>query len=1123
MSKITLSLFLAALAAFPVFGQQDVSGTIEGTVLDPSQGAVANAKVTLTNTDRNQVVRETTTNASGVFSAPVIPIGNYTLKVEASGFKTNTISGVVLNVHDDLKFNVTLEVGQINESITVTDQPTKVELSSIAIQNTISGAQVSQLPLASRNYEQLVALMPGVSSNATDELFVGVSSPSGLSAAIPFSVNGNRTSGNNWTVDGADNVDRGSNLTLMTFPSIDSISQFKVQRSMYSADTGRAGGGQISVVTKSGSAQFHGDLYEFFRNDVLAANNWINNANRVNVVDGKAKVPPLRWNDFGGTVGGPIAFTHSQYKAPKTFFFFSEEARRIITYTTFQPTLPTSGMAAGNFPTAVCLTDSSPCTSTSTTIAPSLINPVAAQYVRDIYAKIPLNDASTTVSIFPQRNIYNSNQQIVRLDHTFNDKASLWFKFENDSIPTTEPGGLFTGSTIPGGAVTNTNSPGRAWVVHYLQTVKPTLLNEAGFNFTHSAIHSTPVGLTALANSPDINVPLPYSNPEGVIPTITLTGGTSIAGFGPYNEFNRNWAWYDTVNWQLGKHSLKLGIQFNRYNKTENAGSGQGSFAFTNTGAPTGTSSFTQSFANFLLGNVSSFTQPSADITPDIWTWQTEAFVQDDYRFSPRLTLSLGLRWSYFGQPTESNGLLSNFDPSSYDPSAAPAIDRASGNIVASSVTLPYTNGIIVSGKNSPFGSKIAQDDWNNLGPRIGIAWDPLGDGKTSVRAGYGIFYDATNMGLYESTIFRNPPFVQSVTYSNAPFDNIASGTPPGTVSTVFARGTQLPNRTPYMQDWTLSLQRQLPMGVVLEATYSGSKGTHLIGIVDINQAFPGVALAAGLHANNTNTIFTTTDDPRINAVRPYLGYNAINTIQSAFDSNYHSLQTNVRRQFRQAGEVSFAFTWSKYLTDSGSDSGNAPQNSYNWHEGEYGPSPLDRKFVASADYLYTIPAFSNSHGPAAYILKDWQINGILSLYSGQPFTVTTSSLDPAGLGLLGNSAASSRPDMVCDPNANAPHNTAQWFTTSCFAPTPQGAVRPGNAGRGVVRGPGFANWDFALLKKLPVGEKYNFELRGEALNILNHANPNGFGSTNNTSSLFGQITSFRAPRRIQLALKFVF
>ncbi len=1120
MRKIKLTLLLAALAAIPVLGQ-DISGTIEGTVLDKSQGAVANAKVTVTNVDRGQAVRQITTNADGIFSAPLIPIGNYSLKVEATGFKASVVSGIVLNVKDDLKFNVTLEVGAVTESIEVKDESTKVELSSVAVATTITGQQISQLPLGTRNYEQLVALMPGVTSSTTDELFMGVSSPSGLSATVPYSVNGNRSSGNNWTVDGADNVDRGSNLTLMIFPSVESIAEFKVQRSLYSADTGRAGGGQISVVTKSGTSSFHGDVYEYFRNDALAANNWINNANKVNLVNGVAKVPPLRWNDFGGTIGGPVMMHKpSSSRAPKTFFFFSEEAHRIITYTTLAPVLPTSGMIGGNFLTPVCLTNNSPCTTTSTTIAPSLINPISAEYVKDIFAKLTLNPTSTTAGLFPERNLYNSNQQIVRADHSFNDRMSVWFKFENDSIPTIEPGGLFTGSAIPNGATTNTNSPGRAYVFHYLQTLKPTLFNEAGFNYNNSAIHATPVGLTATANSPDINVPLPYANPEGVIPTVGISGGSSIVGYGPYNEFNKNYAGFDTLSWQLGRHSLKFGVNINRYNKTENAASGQGSFSFAGT-APTGTTAFSQAFANFLLGNVSSFTQPSVDLTPDIWTWQSEAFAQDDYRLSPRLTVSLGVRWSFFGQPTESNGYLSNFDPAVYSPAAAAKIDSTTGNIIASSITQPYTNGIIIAGKNSPFGGKIAPDNWSNFAPRLGIAWDPFGKGKTSIRTGYGIFYDATNMGLYETTIFRNPPFVQSVTYSNAPFDKISTGAVPGTVSTVFAKGTQLPNNIPYMQDWSFSVEQQLPAGVVLDMTYAGSKGTHLIGIVDINQAVPGVALAAGLHTANGNTIFTTTDDPRINAVRPYLGYNAINTIQSAFDSNYHSLQTNVRKQFRTAGLLSFSFTWSKNLTDAASDSGSAPQSSYNWHEGEYGPATLDRQKVANINYVYTIPV--KAHGPLAILVKDWQLNGIMSFYSGSPFTVTTSSLDAAGLGLIGNSASSARPDMICDPNANAPHTILQWYNTACFAATPQGAVRPGNAGRGVVRGPGYENWDANVSKSFSFKERTKLTFRADALNLFNHPNPNGFGSTNITSSLFGQITTFRAPRRVQLALKLEF
>ena len=1130
MTHLRRTLLLAVLAAICVFAQ-DISGTIEGTVLDQSKGVVAKAKVTVTNVDRNQILRQLTTDSNGIFTAPLIPIGNYSIKVEASGFKTVVLSGIVLNVNDDLKLNVPLQVGLVTESVDVHEEATKVELSSVANSSIVSGLQVRELPLITRNYEQLVALSPGVTANATDELYIGNSAPAGTAATLPFSVNGNRNSANNWTVDGADNVDRGSNLTLMTFPSVDSIAEFKVERSQYSADTGRAGGAQITVVTKSGGREFHGDLYEFNRNDALSANNWINNADSVNVVNGVAKVPALRWNDFGGTVGGPInvkglnkALNHGTQSA--TFFFFSEEARRIITYTNFQPTVPTTGMLTGTFPTPVCLTNISPCTTTATTIAPSLINPISAEYIKDIFAKFPLSAVSTTAGVFPERNLFDSNQQILRLDHTFNDKSSIWFKFENDSLPTTEPGGLFTGSTIPNGATTNTNSPGRAYVLHYLLTVRPTILNEVGFSYTNSAIHTTPVGLTAIANSPDIQVPEPFANPEGVVPTVAITSGSSIVGYGPYNEYNRNFTWFDTVSWQLGRHTVKFGLNTNRYNKTENAASGQGSFSFSNTGAPAGTASFTQAFANFLLGNVASFTQPSMDVTPNLWAWQTEAFAQDDYRLSPRLTLSAGVRWSYFGQPTNAGGsslAISNFDPALYSAANAAKIDPASGNIIAGSATLPYTNGIIVAGKNSPFGSQIAPNQWHDFAPRVGLAWDPVGNGKTSIRTGYGIYYDSGLFGTYEQSIFQNPPFVQSVTYSNASFSNISAGTPPGTVSTVYARGTQLPNLIPYVQHFSMTIQRQLPLDALLEVGYAGSKGTHLLGIVDIDQAYPGAALSAGLHVANGNTVFTTTDDPRINAIRPYLGYNAINTIESAFDSNYNSLQTSLSKRFGQTGLVSFAFTYSKNLTDNGSDRSNAPQSSYNWHEGEYGPATLDREKVVTANYVYMIPILRNAKNPVAYVVKGWQVSGVLSFYSGSPFTVTTSGVDPAGLGLLGNSASSSRPDMICDPNANAPYTVAEWFNTACFTPTPQGQIRPGNAGRGVVRGPGFENWDGSLAKTFSMKERFKLQLRAEAMNLTNHPNPNGFGSTNITSSLFGTITTFRAARRMQLGLKMEF
>ena len=298
-------------------------------------------------------------------------------------------------------------------------------------------------------------------------------------------------------------------------------------------------------------------------------------------------------------------------------------------------------------------------------------------------------------------------------------------------------------------------------------------------------------------------------------------------------------------------------------------------------------------------------------------------------------------------------------------------------------------------------------------------------------------------------------------------------------------------------------------------------------------QAPPGAALAAGLHAANGNTVFTSADDPRINAVRPYLGFNAINTIETAFDSNYSALQVMVQKNFGAAGLLAAAYTWSKNLTDNASDRSNAPQNSYNWHEGEYGPATLDRTQVLTLNYVYNLPFFKDNHGALGSALGGWELSGIASFYTGSPFTVTTSNVDPAGLGLLGSSAASSRPDIVCSPNANAPQQYTgftgagrpTWFTTSCYQAVPQGAVRPGNTGRGTLRGPGFGNLDIALMKNFGLArhEAVKLQLRGEAYNALNLVNPNGFASTNITSTSFGEISTFREARVIQIGAKLMF
>ncbi len=1180
----SLSILAACLATGAL--AQDVSGTLEGTVLDQSGSAVPNAKISITNTDRNQVVRTVTTDATGSYSAPLIPIGNYSLKVEAAGFKANEVTGIILNVNDDLKFNIKLEVGAITETVEVKESAVQVELSSPAAANTIEGEQVRELTLGTRNYEQLMVLVPGVVSNATDDLYIGNSLPSGSAATIPYSVNGMRSSANNWTVDGADNVDRGSNLTLGTFPSVDAISQFKVERSLYTADTGRAGGASINVVTKGGSSQFHGGVYEFFRNDALNSNLWSNNANKVNLFDSAnpqnncgtnftstcyAKQSPYRWNDFGFTIGGPVYFGKYNKDHNKTFFFYSQEWHYINNYTTFNPTLPTTGMLTGNMVQPVCITQITggaivcPTGSAPVTQIPAnLINANSAAYIKDIFGKLPLingNTTAATTSVFaPVKNIFNARQEMGRIDQVFSEKFQLWGRFTVDDIPTTEAGGLFGQSSVPNMAITKTNSPGRGVVVHAVNMINPRILNDASFNFTQSAILTVPIGLTAKTNSPDINPKEPFANPEGVVPSVTITSGSSANGAGPYTDYNRNYAFRDNVTWIKGRHTLALGYTFNRYQKTENANSGQGSFAFSTQGLVSGTTNFQQSWANFLLGNVSTFTQPSQDVTPNVWAWQHEAWAQDDFKVMPRLSLSFGVRWSFFGQPIDQNGEMTNFDPALYSPAAAPKIDPTTGNVIPGTANW-QTNGIIIGGKNSPFGDKIAPNVYKNFAPRVGLAWDPIGDAKTSIRAGYGVYYDSSLFGTYEQNIFVNPPFVASVNYANASFTDVTQGTAgisplsPQATSVLALDATQLPALIPYSQQWSLNVQRKLPGDAVIEVGYFGSKGTHLLGAYDQNEAYPGAALAAGLH-NTTGTganapgttAITASEENRINFVKPYQGFNGIRGLATAFDSNYHSLQITMTKRLRGAGQFGFVYSYSKTLTDNASDRSNAPQNSYNWHEGEYQLASWNRTQVFTANYYYTLPFFRHTRGFKNATMGGWELSGLISTYTGQPISVTGTGLnsalasvgnvDPAGLGIVAvsSSPASARPDLVCNPAANAARTYGSgllpsvvnggpsWFNIACYQAVPNGVVRPGDAARYSVIGPGYFNWDASILKNFNLSKegRWRAQLGAEASNVLNWVNPSGVTSST-SSTQFGQVTSFRAARRMTLRLKINF
>jgi outer membrane receptor protein involved in Fe transport len=1117
--SITVFLSLFGLLGLNVLAQT-VTGTIVGTVTDPSGSPIANASVTVTNT-ATQELQKVTTDNGGHYTATLLPIGRYDVAVEAKGFKREVKAGIVLNVNDKLTVDLAMQIGNPTELVNVEAAPVQVQLQQGGEQSTtINGTEVRELALITRNWQQLISIQPGVTQASVDQLYVGNTLPSGTAATIPFSINGTRNSQSEYLVDGGDIMDRGSDQTLVNTPSIDSIAEFKVMRTGYSADIGRAAGGVVTVVTKSGTNDFHGDLFEFVRNNDFAANNFENNATGINVVNGQAQVAPLHYNNFGWTLGGPVWIPKVYNGKNKTFFFFSQEFRRYITYSSGAAVEPTQAETKGIFPNPVCIRyTGSTCAATSNTIG--AIDPVAQQYIRDIYSRVTLPTGSNTLnSLF--RNQYYFEQELYKLDQSFGDKLRISARYLRDQIPTIEPQGLFSlGETLPNVGNTSTNSPGRNWAVRATSSFTPTWLNEIGWDFTYGAIISNPIGLINSTYSPDIKTNLPFPVTLTEVPNLSFASGTALVGFGPYRDYNRNHNIFDNVTKILGNHTVRFGMSYNHYEKSENAASGnQGTFTFTPASVPAGATQFQQAFANFLLGNVATFTQVSEDITPDIKAQQFEFYLQDDWRVTSKLTLNVGARYSNFRQPVDNRNELTNFDPALYNRAAAPAF-TASG-LLAAGTPYPYLNGIIANGSSSPFGRGVSSQDNSNIGPRFGFAWDPHGDGKTAIRGGYGIFFDATLYGIYEQNIFANPPYLQSATILNTTLDNPAGGTATVSNSPVALHATPSKFQTPYTQSWSLEVQRQLTPTTLVNVAYVGNKGTHLFGEIDLNQVYPGLAYTSGVIGPNAT--ITSANTPLLNPLRPYPGYNAINAIEPWFNSNYNSLQVYGKKQLTGDSVFTASYTWSHNNTDNQTDRSTAAQNTYNFNAGEYGPAQYDRRQVFVASIVYTLPFFRDQKGFTGKVLGGWEASAIANYYTGLPYTVTTSGVDPAGLGILGASASSLRPNVVagCQPN-EGPQTRLEWFNTACFAPVPAGVHIPGNAGRGIIRGPGYEGWNISASKNLIFHERFRFQLRGEAENAFNQTNPSTFGSLSTTSTLFGVVTGYRDPRIIQLGAKFYF
>ena len=866
------SMLFVAAAAFT-----QTSASLVGSVKDPTGATVANADITVANTERG-ITRNTVSNADGEWAVPALSPGKYDLIVTAPGFKKYEAKGVVLEVGQKARVEVAMQVGAATAEVTVEGTAiAQVETQSSELAGTVNGKEISQLQLNGRNFTQLVTLVPGVSNQTgQDEGTVGVS------GNVGYSINGGRIEYNNWELDGGDNMDNGSNTTLNVYPSLEAIAEFKVLTSNYGAQYGRNGSGTIEVETKSGTSAFHGSAYEFLRNDAFNANNYFNAG---------SPVPEYKKHDFGYTVGGPV-FIPNVYNTSKqkTFFFWSQEWRReLVPAQIFNVPVPGAAQRTGDF-SDLCPSTNTPFQRTDATKIATYfpdcpgtpINSTTWQpyTTNGVLNQIPNNPTDPNVlgllSMIPSPNgggpgawFYNAapiqptkwREELFRIDHNVTDKVRASFRYIHDSWDTLNPTPLWTNIGSFPTVQTNFKGPGISMVARLTATISPTLLNEFVASYTADHIILNNVGAVK-GPSGAAYKNLFNNNTTDVLPGINLVGGNSYnQGFGedpgyipngPYNS-NPTYTYRDNMSKIVGRHNLQFGAylvtaQKNEFGGELAAGSVPGYLTF-NPSLATTTSG--NPFADLLLGNIYSFGQQDHFVKYYNRYKILEPYFQDDFHVTNRLTLNLGLRLSLFGTYRERYHQAFNFDPAHYI-SNQTTIDPISGIVsgIGTDPTQPVSltnlpNGIVQCGVTPGVPVSCMKGHLFNPAPRIGFAFDPKGDGKTAIRGGYGVFFEHTNGNEGNSESLENsPPLANTAQQLDIQgYSNIGSAG--GQLSPQFALGVvSIPTKAvwPYMQQWHFDIQHELPQHILAQVSYVGSKGTHLTRISDYNQLMPVAA-----------------------------------------------------------------------------------------------------------------------------------------------------------------------------------------------------------------------------------------------------------------------------------------
>ena len=854
------------------------TGSITGTVKDPSGAAIVGATVVVTSPERG-ITRKMSTNSMGEYSETALPAGTYDIIVTAAGFKKYQARGVKLDVAEKARVDVALEVGAATTEVIVEGTAVaQVETQSSELSGTVTGKEINQLELNGRNFTQLVTLTPGVSNQTgQDEGTVGVY------GNVSYSMNGGRVEYNNWEIDGGDNMDNGSNDTLNVYPSIDAIGEFKVLTSNYGAQYGRNGSGTIEVETKSGTKNFHGGLYEYLRNDAFNSPAWFEGG----------VAPEYKKNDYGYNLGGPAYIPGVYNKGKdKTFFFWSEEWRKDIVPGTTFASIPVPSLAerSGDFsdlcPTGTTLQNPGACpvykvngvaqalmpnisTFAQTSAAYAAAQPVAQALFGMIPEPngggptcVPGSADPCTYTASPAQTT-NWREELVKIDHNFTDKIRAMFRFTHDSWQTTTATPLWTNiGTFPT-VQTAFKGPGVGIVLRLTATASPTLLNEFVFSYTTDHIILNDVGAYKRPSgwSSSFHDLFP-GNGQGVLPGINLidnpTATVYNGGFGedpgniPNGTYNSNptYTFRDNVNKMIGRHNLQFGVYIAAAEKNEfvfelPAGSFPGYLTFTADASKNPNTSGNE-VADMELGTIYSFGQENQLVKYYNRYKLVEPYFQDDWRITDRLTLNLGPRISGFGTYREIKHQAFNFDPAHYVQGQTSVNQDDTVNFLTkdgqpmSLTDLP--NGIVQCGVTTGVPVGCATPKWFNAAPRLGFAWDPWGNGRWAIRGGYGIFYEHTNgnEASTESLEGSPPGAVTTQQLYISGYTNI--GGTGGAAAQVFPLNvTSIPTKTfwPNMQQWHFDVQHDIAHNTVATVSYVGSKGTHLTRQSDLNQLYP--------------------------------------------------------------------------------------------------------------------------------------------------------------------------------------------------------------------------------------------------------------------------------------------